>query len=320
MPMSTRRIWVAGHRGMVGSAVTRYLEARGDKVLKADRSVVDLRNQIAVEVWLKQNRPDAIVFAAAKVGGIYANDTYPADFIYDNLAIETNIIHSAHAANVDRLVFLGSSCIYPKFAPQPIREDSLLTGPLEPTNEWYAIAKIAGIKLCQAYRKQYGRHYISVMPCNLYGPNDNFDLQTSHVLPALIRKFHEAKESRKPEVVVWGTGTPLREFLHVDDLARGVVFCLDNYDGYEHINCGAGSEITIRGLAETVQKAVGFSGELVFDTSKPDGTPRKLMDSSRIRTLGWEPEISLEDGVAGSYHWFLANKNVAPALELATVA
>jgi GDP-L-fucose synthase len=317
--MSTRRIWVAGHKGMVGSAVTRHLEARGDKVLKADRSVVDLRNQIAVEVWLKQNRPDAIIFAAAKVGGIYANDTYPADFIYDNLAIETNIIHSAHAADVDRLVFLGSSCIYPKFAPQPIREESLLTGPLEPTNEWYAIAKIAGIKLCQAYRKQYGRHYISVMPCNLYGPNDNFDLQTSHVLPALIRKFHEAKESRRSEVVVWGTGTPLREFLHVDDLARGVVFCLDHYDGYEHINCGAGSEISIRDLAETVRRAVEFPGELVFDTSKPDGTPRKLMDSSRVRALGWEPEISLEDGIASSYRWFLANQNVSRAPELATV-
>ncbi|CAN2535840.1 GDP-L-fucose+synthase [Methylocapsa aurea] len=317
--MSTRRIWVAGHKGMVGSAVTRYLEARGDKVIKADRSVVDLRNQIAVEVWLKQNRPDAIVFAAAKVGGIYANDTYPADFIYDNLAIETNIIHSAHAADVDRLVFLGSSCIYPKFAPQPLHEDSLLTGPLEPTNEWYAIAKIAGIKLCQAYRKQYGRHYISVMPCNLYGPNDNFDLQTSHVLPALIRKFHEAKESRRSEVVVWGTGTPLREFLHVDDLARGVVFCLDNYDGYEHINCGAGSEISIRELAESVRRAVEFPGALVFDTSKPDGTPRKLMDSGRMRALGWEPEISLEDGIASSYRWFLANQPISRAPELATI-
>ncbi len=273
--------------------------------MKVDRSVVDLRNQIAVEVWLKQNRPDAIVFAAAKVGGIYANDTYPADFIYDNLAIETNIIHSAHVAGVDRLVFLGSSCIYPKFAPQPITEDALLTGPLEPTNEWYAVAKIAGIKLCQAYRKQYGRRYISVMPCNLYGPNDNFDLQTSHVLPALIRKFHEAKQAGKPEVVVWGTGTPLREFLHVDDLARGVVFCLDNYDGYEHINCGAGSEVTIRELAETVQRAVGFSGRLVFDTTKPDGTPRKLMDSSRLRELGWAPTIPLEKGVADAYQWFL---------------
>ncbi|WP_159729282.1 GDP-L-fucose synthase [Methylosinus sp. Ce-a6] len=303
--MAARRVWIAGHKGMVGSAITRLLEGRGETVMKVDRSVVDLRNQIAVEVWLKQNRPDAIVFAAAKVGGIYANDTYPADFIYDNLAIETNIIHSAHVAGVDRLVFLGSSCIYPKFAPQPITEDALLTGPLEPTNEWYAVAKIAGIKLCQAYRKQYGRRYISVMPCNLYGPNDNFDLQTSHVLPALIRKFHEAKQAGKPEVVVWGTGTPLREFLHVDDLARGVVFCLDNYDGYEHINCGAGSEVTIRELAETVQRAVGFSGRLVFDTTKPDGTPRKLMDSSRLRELGWAPTIPLEKGVADAYQWFL---------------
>jgi GDP-L-fucose synthase len=304
---------------MVGSAITRYLQARGDEVLKADRTVVDLRNQIAVEVWLKQNRPDAIVFAAAKVGGIYANDTYPADFIYDNLAIETNVIHSAHAADVDRLVFLGSSCIYPKFAPQPICEDALLTGPLEPTNEWYAIAKIAGIKLCQAYRKQYGRRYISVMPCNLYGPNDNFDLQTSHVLPALIRKFHEAELAGRPEVVVWGTGSPLREFLHVDDLARGVVFCLDHYDGYEHINCGAGYEISIRELAETVQAVVGFSGRLVFDTTKPDGTPRKLMDSSRIRALGWEPKISLAEGIAGTYEWFLATRAESrpPALEMA---
>ncbi|TDX64205.1 GDP-L-fucose synthase [Methylosinus sp. sav-2] len=303
---------------MVGSAVTRHLEARGESVLKADRSVVDLRNQIAVEVWLKQNRPDAIIFAAAKVGGIYANDTYPADFIYDNLAIETNIIHSAHAAGVNRLVFLGSSCIYPKFAPQPITEDALLTGPLEPTNEWYAIAKIAGIKLCQAYRKQYGRSYISVMPCNLYGPNDNFDLQTSHVLPALIRKFHEAKVAGRDEVVIWGTGTPLREFLHVDDLARGVVFCLDNYDGYEHINCGAGSEVTIRELAETVQRAVGFSGRLVLDSTKPDGTPRKLMDSSRLRALGWTPQISLEEGIADAYRFFLAKEKeaaAAPVLE-----
>src|SRR5208282_3179357 len=228
--MSGPRIWVAGHKGMVGSTVTRYLEARGDTVIKADRSVVDLRNQIAVEVWLKQNRPDAIVFAAAKVGGIYANDAFPAEFIYDNLAIEANVIHSAHLADVDRFVFLGSSCIYPKFAPQPIKEEALLTGPLEPTNEWYAIAKIAGIKLCQAYRKQFGRRYISVMPCNLYGQNDNFDLSTSHVLPALIRKFHEAKEMGKKEVVIWGSGTPLREFLYVDDLADAVVFLMDHYD------------------------------------------------------------------------------------------
>jgi len=305
--VSERRIWVAGHKGMVGSAITRHLSSRGDTVVRVDRSVVDLRNQIAVEVWLKQNRPDAIIFAAAKVGGIYANDTFPADFIYDNLAIETNIIHSAHAADIDRLIFLGSSCIYPKFAPQPIKEEALLTGPLEPTNEWYAIAKIAGIKLCQAYRKQYGRRYISVMPCNLYGPNDNFDLTTGHVLPALIRKFHEAKKEERGAAIVWGTGTPLREFLHVDDLARGVVFCLDNYDEFEHINCGAGSEISIRGLAEAVAHAVGFSGEIVFDTTKPDGTPRKLMDSSRIAALGWKPEISLEEGIADAYRWFLDN-------------
>jgi GDP-L-fucose synthase len=305
--MSERRIWVAGHKGMVGSAVTRQLELRGDIVIKADRSVVDLRNQIAVEVWLKQNRPDAIIFAAAKVGGIYANDTYPADFIYDNLAIESNIIHSAHMADINRLVFLGSSCIYPKFAEQPIKEESLLTGALEPTNEWYAIAKIAGIKLCQAYRKQYGRQYVSVMPCNLYGPNDNYDPMNSHVLPALIRKFHEAKIEGRDEVVVWGTGSPLREFLHVDDLAKGVVFCLDNYNQYEHINCGAGSEVSIAELAELVRKAVNFEGRLVFDTTKPDGTPRKLMDSSRLRALGWRPEISLEAGLRDAYQWFLQN-------------
>ncbi len=306
--MGARRIWVAGHKGMVGSAITRYLTERGDEVLKADRRVVDLRNQMGVELWLKQNRPDAVVFAAAKVGGIHANDTLPADFIYDNLAIETNVIHSAHVAGVDRLVFLGSSCIYPKFAPQPIREEALLTGPLEPSNEWYAIAKIAGIKLCQAYRKQYGRRYISVMPCNLYGPGDNFDPLTSHVLPALIRKFDEAKAEGRREVVVWGTGTPLREFLHVDDLARAVVFCLDGYDEYTHINCGAGYEISIRGLAETVARIVGYAGEIVFDTTKPDGTPRKLMDSSRIAALGWKPEISLDEGIAETYRWYRENK------------
>lgn len=303
--MSNRRIWVAGHKGMVGSAVTRCLELRGDEVLKADRSVVDLRNQIGVEVWLRQNRPDAVIFAAAKVGGIYANDTYPADFIYDNLAIEANIIHSSHLAGVKRLVFLGSSCIYPKHAPQPIEERSLLTGPLEPTNEWYAIAKIAGIKLCQAYRKQYGRQYVSVMPCNLYGPGDNFDPMTSHVLPALIRKFHEAKSNSAHEVVVWGTGTPLREFLHVDDLARAVVFCLDNYNEYEHINCGSSEEISIGALAKLVARVIGYDGKITFDKTKPDGTPRKLMDSSRISALGWAPTIPLEEGIAQSYRWFL---------------
>ena len=308
--MSAKRIWVAGHNGMVGSAIARYLTKRGDDVLKVGRDIVDLRDQLGVEVWLKQNRPEAIVFAAAKVGGIYANDTFPADFIYDNLAIEANIIHSAHLAEVDRLVFLGSSCIYPKFAPQPIKEEALLTGPLEPTNEWYAIAKIAGIKLCQAYRKQYGHRYISVMPCNLYGPGDNFDPLTSHVLPALIRRFHEAKEEELGEVVVWGSGKPLREFLHVDDLARAVVFCLDEYDEYEHINCGAGSEVSIGTLAGIVARVVGYRGKIVFDVTKPDGTPRKLMDSSRIAALGWKPEISLEDGIASTYQWYLQKKIV----------
>lgn len=289
---------------MVGSAVTRCLEARGDVVVKAERSLLDLRDQLAVEVWLKQNRPDAIIFAAAKVGGILANDTFPADFIYDNLAIEANVIHSAHLANVDRLVFLGSSCIYPKFAQQPIKEEALLTGPLEPTNEWYAVAKIAGIKLCQAYSKQYGRRYVSLMPCNLYGQGDNFDPLTSHVIPGLIRRFHEAKLEEKAEVVVWGSGTPLREFLHVDDLARGVVYCLDKYDGHTHINCGSGTEISIMDLATLVASVVEYGGRLHFDNDKPDGTPRKLMDSSKLIALGWQPEISLRVGIKQTYDWF----------------
>ncbi|MCB1545935.1 MAG: GDP-L-fucose synthase [Rhodoblastus sp.] len=301
------RIWVAGHRGMVGSAITRLFCSQGRNVITVDRSILDLRKQDEVEFWLRANKPTSIVFAAAKVGGIIANSTYPADFIYDNLTIQTNVIHGAHKAGVDRLVFLGSSCIYPKFAEQPIKESSLLTGPLEPTNEWYAIAKISGIMTCQAYRKQYGRRYVSVMPCNLYGPNDNFNLETSHVMPALMRKFHEAKVTGAKEVVVWGTGAPLREFLHVDDLARGVVWCHDNYDEYEHINCGAGFDVTIRELAETIARVVGFSGDIVFDVSKPDGTPRKIMDSSRIRALGWKPEISFDDGIASTYRWYLAN-------------
>ena len=307
----SRRIWVAGHNGMVGSAVTRCLEQRGEVVLKVSRADLDLRDQTSVTSWLVRNKPDAVVFAAAKVGGIHANDTYPADFLYDNMALETNVIHGAHIAGVDRLVFLGSSCIYPKFASQPIREDALLTGPLESTNEWYAIAKIAGIKLCQAYRKQHGRHFISVMPCNLYGERDNFDLMSSHVMPALMRKFHEAKLSGLPTVTVWGSGTPLREFLHVDDLARGVVFCMDRYDEHEHINCGAGTDITIAELARIVKESVGFEGEIVMDATKPDGTPRKLMDSSRIRALGWEPTISLPDGIARTYRWFRENVSEA---------
>ena len=302
-----RRIWVAGHNGMVGSAITRRLESRGEHVLKVSRFDLDLRDQTSVTSWVMRNKPDAVIFAAAKVGGIHANDTLPADFLYDNIALETNVIHAAHMAGVDRFVFLGSSCIYPKFAPQPIREDALLTGPLEPTNEWYAIAKIAGIKLCQAYRKQYGRRYISVMPCNLYGERDNFDLMSSHVMPALMRKFHEAKVAGAPTVTVWGSGTPLREFLHVDDLARGVVFCLDSYDDYEHINCGAGSDVTISELARIVKEVVGFEGSIVMDASKPDGTPRKLMDSTKINTLGWAPAISLREGVASTYRWFLEN-------------
>ena len=302
--MSSRDIWVAGHNGMVGSAITRLLRERGQNVLTAERSV-DLRNQQAVEGWLKENRPGAIVFAAAKVGGILANDTFPADFIYDNLAIQTNVIHAAHVTGVQSLLFLGSSCIYPKFAEQPIREDALLTGPLEPTNEWYAIAKIAGIKMCQAYRKQYGRQYVSLMPCNLYGPGDNFNLSSSHVLPALMRKIHEAREKGNPEVVVWGTGTPLREFLYVDDLAAAALFCLKNYDEAEHINCGAGDDLSIRALAQTIADVIGYEGRLTFDTSKPDGTPRKLMDSSKLRKLGWKPSVSLEEGIRKTYEWFL---------------
>jgi GDP-L-fucose synthase len=312
--MSARRICVAGHKGMVGSAITRCLTRRGDDVLKVDREIVDLRSQAAVEAWLRQNRPDAIVLAAARVGGIYANDAFPADFIYDNLAIEANVIHSAHLAGVDRLLFLGSSCAYPKFAAQPIKEEALLTGPLESTNEWYAIAKIAGIKLCQAYRKQHGRHYISIMPCNLYGPGDNFDLLTSHALPALIRKFHEAKTADLAEVAVWGTGKPLREFLHVDDLARGAAFCLDHYDGYDHINCGAGSDVAVADLADLIGRIVGYRGKIVFDTTRPDGTPRKLLDSSRIAALGWKSEISLEEGIASTYQWYLKHKTAGAIL------
>ena len=309
--MSKRRIWIAGHRGMVGSAIARLLREGDNDILTVSRSDLDLRDQGAVSSWLLRNKPDVVVFAAAKVGGIFANNTLPADFIYDNLALETNVIHGAHLAGIDRLVFLGSSCIYPKDAPQPIKEEYLLTGPLEPTNEWYAIAKIAGIKLCQAYRKQHGRHYISIMPCNLYGPNDNFDLMSSHVMPALIRKFHEAKVAGHPEVTLWGSGAPLREFLHVDDLAAGVSFCMDNYDDYEHINCGAGFEISIRELAEFIRETIGYGGKIVLDSSKPDGTMRKIMDSSRLRDLGWKPKISLRHGIDSSYRWYLENKVAA---------
>ena len=292
---------------MVGGAVARRLEAEDCEMLTAGREVVDLCDQAAVNTWMSNTRPDCIVVAAAKVGGIHANNTAPVDFLQDNLVIQNNILAAAHANDVQRLMFLGSSCIYPKFAEQPIREDSLLTGPLEPTNEWYAIAKIAGIKMCQAYRKQYGRDWISAMPTNLYGPGDNYDLETSHVLPALLRKFHEAKFSGAKEVVLWGSGTPLREFLHCDDLADALVFLLQNYSDYDHINVGSGVEVTIRELAETIAEVVGYEAELVFDSEKPDGTPRKLMDSGKLHDLGWDNARSLKDGIAQTYQHWLAS-------------
>ena len=313
--MTASRIFLSGHRGMVGSAIQRRLARENVEVLTAGHEVLDLREQADVRAYMQRQKPDVVILAAAKVGGILANDSFPADFLGDNLAIELNIIHEAHRAGVERLVFLGSSCIYPKFAEQPIREEALLTGPLEPTNEWYAIAKIAGIKLCQAYRRQYGRHYIAVMPCNLYGPNDNFDLATSHVLPALIRKFHEAKKEGKAEVVVWGSGSPRREFLHVDDLADATVFLLHHYDEEEPINCGAGFDLSIRELAEKIGHIVGFEGRIVFDSTKPDGTPRKLMDSGRMAARGWKPRIGLDEGIADAYRWFLEHQtgDSAPA-------
>lgn len=304
--LNGKRVYVAGHKGMVGSAIMRQLEAKGIETLVADRSV-DLREQSAVRSWFASNRPDVVIVAAAKVGGIFANDQFPAEFLYDNLMIETNLIEGAYRNGVEKLLFLGSSCIYPKFAPQPIPEDALLTGPLEPTNEWYAVAKIAGIKLCQAYRKQYGCDFISAMPTNLYGPGDNFDLQSSHVLPALIRKAHEAKLSGERAITIWGTGTPRREFLHVDDLAAGSVFLLENYSGDSHVNVGSSEDLTIDELARTICQAVGFDGRIEHDTSKPDGTPRKLMDSSKISAMGWKPHIPLDQGIADTYRWFLDN-------------
>lgn len=302
-----RRIWVAGHRGMVGSAIVRRLTTEGCEVLTVGREAIDLRRQAEVEAWLEAERPDAVFLAAAKVGGILANDSFPADFLYDNLMIEANIIEGAHRAGVAKLLFLGSSCIYPKLAPQPMTEDALLTGPLEPTNEWYAVAKIAGIKLCQAYRRQHGRDFISAMPTNLYGPGDNFDLKSSHVLPALIRKAHEAKLAGAEALDVWGSGTPRREFLHVDDLADGLIHLMKTYSSDSHVNIGTGTDVTIRELAEMVCRTVGFEGHLQFDASKPDGTPRKLMDVSRLKSMGWAPRIDLEAGVESTYRWFLAN-------------
>jgi len=308
-PLTGKRIWVAGHRGMVGSALVRRLEQEGCEIVTVDRQQLDLKRQQDVEDWVSQARPDAIFLAAAKVGGILANDSYPADFLYDNLMIEANIIHAAHRADVARLMFLGSSCIYPKFAPQPITEDALLTGPLEPTNEWYAIAKIAGIKLADAYRKQHGRDFVSVMPTNLYGPGDNFDLQSSHVLPALIRKVHMAKLAGDPAVTIWGTGTPRREFLHVDDMADACVFLMQRWSAPGHVNVGSGEDIAIADLARLVCRVVGYEGELRHDLSKPDGTPRKLMSADKLRSLGWQPSVALEDGITATYQWFLAHQD-----------
>ncbi|MBS0227237.1 MAG: GDP-L-fucose synthase [Proteobacteria bacterium] len=300
------KIYVAGHRGLVGSAIVRRLQAQGDgDLLLPSRAELDLTSQEQVERFFERERPDQVYLAAAKVGGIHANDTRPAEFIRDNLVIETNVIHAAWRHGVNKLCFLGSSCIYPKFAPQPMHEDVLLTGALEPTNEWYAIAKIAGIKLCQAYRKQYGFDAISLMPTNLYGPGDNFDLTSSHVLPALIRRFHEAKLRGDAAVTIWGTGTPRREFLHVDDLAAAAVFLMQGYSSDAIVNVGVGDDLAILELAELVARVVGFEGTISTDPSKPDGTPRKLLDVSRIHALGWQARIGLEDGVRNTYAWYL---------------
>ncbi len=302
------RIFVAGHRGMVGSAIVRRLKSEGfTNILVRTRSELDLRDRAAVRGFFESERPDVVVDAAARVGGIIANSEKPVEFLLENLAIQNNVIEAAADFGVQKLLFLGSSCIYPKLAPQPIHEDSLLTGPLEPTNDAYAIAKIAGIKLCQAYARQYGKAFLSAMPTNLYGPHDNFDLHTSHVLPALIRKAHEAKLAGASEIVVWGSGTPRREFLHADDLADACLFLLRHHDSSEIVNIGCGEDLTIRELAETVCRVVGFQGKLVFDTSKPDGTPRKLLDIGRIRAIGWSPRIPLEEGIKGAYEWFLEN-------------
>lgn len=306
--LAGRRVFVAGHRGMVGSAIVRRLAREKCDVLTASRAELDLKDQAAVRAWFADQRPDAVFLAAAKVGGILANDSFPADFLYDNLMIEANIIEAAHHVDVAKLLFLGSSCIYPKFAPQPITEDALLTGPLEATNEWYAIAKIAGIKLCQAYRRQHGRDYISAMPTNLYGPGDNFDLRSSHVLPALMRKAHEAKLAGDDHITIWGSGTPLREFLHADDCADACVFLMQNYSGETHVNVGSGEDLSILALAELVCAAVGFDGRIERDEIKPDGTPRKLMSADMLRGMGWSPRTSLPDGIAATYRWFLEHR------------
>ncbi|KAK1292073.1 putative GDP-L-fucose synthase 1 [Acorus calamus] len=302
------KVFVAGHRGLVGSAVVRKLQSLGfTNLLLRTHSELDLTRQSAVEAFFAAERPKYVILSAAKVGGIHANSTYPADFISVNLMIQTNVIDASRRSGVEKLLFLGSSCIYPKFAPQPITEDSLLTAPLEPTNEWYAIAKISGIKMCQAYRIQHGLDAVSAMPTNLYGPCDNFHPENSHVLPALMRRFHEAKARGAESVVVWGSGSPLREFLHVDDLADAVVFLMENYSGLSHVNVGSGKEVTIKELAEMVKEAVGFEGGIVWDPTKPDGTPRKLMDGSKLAGMGWAPRVELKEGLAETYKWYLDN-------------
>ena len=306
------RVFVAGHRGLVGSAIVRRLDAEGfSRVSTATREQLDLRDQAAVNYWFRANRPEYVFLVAGTVGGILANSTRPAEFIYDNMMIHATVVHAAHLFPVKRLLYLGSSCIYPRDCPQPMKEEHLLTGTLEPTNEPYAIAKIAGIKLCQAYRKQYGSDFISAMPTNLYGPNDNFDLASSHVLPALIRKFHDAKVEGRTEVPIWGSGSPRREFLHVDDLADACLFLMRHYDAAEHVNVGTGEDLTIRELAEMVRDVVHPGATLAFDTSKPDGTPRKLLDVSRLHALGWRHRIGLREGIESSYRWFLENHDHA---------
>ena len=301
----SKKIYVAGHRGLVGSAFIRGLKQQGfTRILTRTHSQLDLTRQKDVEAFFQTEKPNYVILAAAKVGGIYANNTYPADFIMQNLQIQCNVIDSAYRSQVQKLLFLGSSCIYPRSCPQPIKEEYLLSDYLEETNEAYALAKIAGLKMCSFYNRQYHTDYISVMPCNLYGPQDNFSLENSHVLPALIRRFHEAKIQKLPQVVVWGTGTPLREFLHVDDLVKASLFLMDHYTGNDFFNVGYGEEISIGDLARLVKKVTGYQGELIFDSSKPDGTPRKLTDISRIKSLGWSPEISLEEGIRDTYSWF----------------
>jgi GDP-L-fucose synthase len=308
---SDDRIFVSGHGGLVGSAVLRRLEAGGyTNVLTATRDQLDLRDQAAVNYWFRANRPQHVFLVAGTVGGIMANATRPAEFLYDNMMIHGTVVHASHLFGVEKLLYLGSSCIYPRQASQPITEDQLLAGPLEPTNEAYALAKIAGIKLCQAYRRQYGSNFISAMPTNLYGPNDNFDPTSSHVLPALIGKFHDAKVEGRSEVEIWGTGSPMREFLHVDDLADACVYLMDHYDGEGHINVGTGTDVSIRGLAEMVRDIVHPSAELVFDTTKPDGTPRKVLDVSRLHDLGWEHSIELREGIETTYEWFLSQREL----------